>query len=125
MRVHAYNNPTNRCAGHQGGCCDGFSPNDCDTDETLRSDNEFFFCVRPLNTPIPQRQTIIDSVSERRVPSRAVQLQCLQPPAAIRTNVDDDAGPVNSVGELFLGMPNPMVFPVASQEWEVSREKNH
>ena len=122
VRIHSYDNPTNDCAGCDGSqnqrCCDSFDPQ-CGDDTGLRCDNEFFACVRPLNTSRPTLQTSIDSVPVRSLQRRAELLQCLQPPAAIRSGVNTDAGPIDFMGPTFLGTPNPMEFQVTATEWEV------
>ena len=123
VRIHSYDNPTNDCAVCDGAqnkrCCDSLDPQ-CGNNTGLRCDNEFFACVRPVRTPILTRNSAVASVSEHSLQRRAELLQCLQPPAAIRSGVNTDAGPIDFMGPTFLGTPNPMEFQVNAQTFEVS-----
>lgn len=120
VQVHLYNNPTNRCVGcgDDFGCCDRFREDVC-TDE-LRCDNEFFYCLRPLRASNLARQDIMDTVGERSLETRATTLQCLESPAAIRTDTDTDAASRVFSGVEYLGIDNPMMFEVTAKKWEVS-----
>ena len=82
-------------------------------------DNEFFVCVRPFNAaPLTDVRT---ATTIANVTARADILGCLQPPAAFRSNNDFDASGIsNFTGQSFLGIPNPMEFPVTASQWEVS-----
>ena len=119
VQVHSYINPTNGCAVCGNNCCDQepVSPN-CNGGRAC--DNEFFFCVRPLEATVPSLATLRQTDSERSVQSRAGLLQCLQPPAAFRSSTVMDGAAIDFTGPLFLGIPNPMTFQVTASAWEVS-----
>ena len=122
VRVHSYNNPSNRCAGcgETQGCCDRFNTTQCDDPPSLRCDNEFFFCVRPLGTAMPTTQSLLTSGGTRSsAEQRAADLQCLQPPAALRSDVNTDGEATEFIGPRFLGLPNPMEFHITASKWEV------
>ncbi len=120
VQVHDYENPTNRCAQDQG-CCDD-SGTTCNS--FRRCDNEFFFCVRPLGTPLPAEQALFNTVSERSVENRSRDLQCLQTLAAFRSQTNNDAASINFQQSTFLGLPNPIVFQVIANVYEVSKCNN-
>ena len=73
----------------------------------------FLFCVRPLGTADPTLSTLEDT-------NRASELQCMQPPSALRSGVANDGRSINFGMPTFLGIPNPMEFPVTASMWEVS-----
>lgn len=50
----------------------------------------------------------------------ATTVQCLQPPAAFRSDRNIDSNYINYAEPMFLGVPNPMEFEVNSSEWEVN-----
>ena len=77
----------------------------------------FLFCVRPLGTADPTLRTLEDTISN----NRARELQCMQPPSALTSTVNDNDGTIDFSRPMFLWIPNPMEFPVAASEWEVSR----
>ena len=71
---------------------------------------------RPRDTSLAFQQTIsIQSVEER-----AELLQCLQPPGALRSDINRDGNVIDFQGTTFLGLPNPLQFTVISSQWEVS-----
>ena len=77
----------------------------------------FLFCVRPLGTADPTLSTLKDTISN----NRARELQCMQPPSALTSDeANGDGRPINFVRQTFLGIPNPMEFPVTASMWEVS-----
>ncbi len=115
----SYQNPTNRCAQCGQDCCDG-SGRTCIFGSRC---DEFFFCVRPLGTPLPAGQAFLNTVSEHSVVNRARDLQCLQTPAAFRSQTNNDAAFINFQQPMFLGLPNPLVFRVIANEYEVGNFK--
>ncbi len=121
VQVCDYSNPSNRCGTScNGGCCDNFDStifcfigdNECD--------NEFFFCVRPLEAAPLSPTFVKDSMGEDSVATRAGTLGCLQPPAAYRTNTNFGANQINFFSPTFLGVPNPLEFSIDAARWEVS-----
>ena len=83
--------------------------------------NEFFYCLRPLGTPVQSLQGIQATVDERSLQTRAAALQCLESPSAVRTQVDMNAAPTrNFSGVDYLGISNPIAFEVNMKEWTVS-----
>ena len=77
----------------------------------------FLFCVRPLGTADPTLRTLEDTISNYR----ARELQCIQPPSALRSDEANDGSRMNFAGPMFLGILNPMEFQVTASMWEVSR----
>ena len=77
----------------------------------------FLFCVRPLGTADPTLRTLEDTISN----NRARELQCMQPPSALTSDEANDGDHINFARRTFLGIPNPMEFPVTASMWEVSR----
>lgn len=127
MQVHSYENPTNHCPQcyredpEARNCCDNFSDNMCIGHE--RCDNTFFYCVRPIGTPVPTQETLFaDDSIEAPLQVRASALQCMQSPSAFRSDTNVDGGFVDYSGPTFLGLPNPMEFHVEASKWEVSEE---
>ena len=72
-------------------------------------------CVRVLGTPEPTLGALEDTVWDV---NRARRLQCIQ---SRSSRVNRDGGSVDFSRPTFLGIPNPMEFPVIASEWEVSR----
>ena len=126
-RILSYSNPSNWCAscGENRGCCDKFETNDCLPDH-YRCDNRFFFCLRPLGTPVQSLQDFQETVpnqysgNQASVEARARLLGCLQPPAVFVSGVNADGEAIDFAGSAFLGLPNPLEFRVRGREWEVS-----
>ena len=77
----------------------------------------FLFCVRRLGTADPILSTLKDTISDA---NRSRELQCVQPPPALTSTVNDNDLPIDFSRPIFLGIPNPMEFPVTVSEWEVS-----
>ena len=101
VQVHSYANPTSVCG------------NSCD--------NEFFYCLRPLGTSVQSFEDIEATVDERSLQTRAADLQCMESPSAIRTQVDMDAELTRVFsGVDYLGISNPIAFEVNMKEWTVS-----
>ena len=124
VQVHSYTNPTNHCAGStcrdRNGdlCCDiSFNVFNTNCGGNERCDNVFLFCVRPLGTADPMLRTLEDTISN----NRARELQCMQPPSALRSSEANDGRSINFGMPTFLGIPNPMGFQVTASMWEVSR----
>ena len=84
----------------------------------IACDNEFFYCLMPLGN-VPLTDTIVDSVRERNVTTRADQLGCLQPSVALRSDVNDDGGTINFLSDTVLGLSNPLEFEVTADRWQV------
>ena len=141
MQVHDYNNPTNRCAGcgEMQGCCDSFNTLQCDEQPYRRCDNEFFFCLRPVGTPSPTLEALLDTIPDRdpglsrrshsqrdeEMEQRAADLQCMQPPAAIRSDgANQDGLQIDFTRPTFLTVPNPIEFQVNAITWEVSHDES-
>ena len=72
----------------------------------------FLYCVRALGTPEPTLSTLVDT------DNRARRLQCIQSMGSSSVNSDGDS--IDFSRPMFLGIPNPMEFPVVASEWEVS-----
>ena len=102
VQVHSYKNPTNRCAGcgDTRGCCDNF---ECDDDSPpIRCDNEFLYCLRPLGTPAETLGVLIDTVRDEALPEdRLREVNCMQPPAAFRSEINTDSVAINFTGPAF------------------------
>lgn len=103
-----------------------FETNDCLLPEEYRCDNRFFFCLRPLGTPVQSLQDLQETVpdhysgNQTSVEARARLLGCLQPPAAFGSSVNTDGEVIEFAGSMFLGLPNPVEFRVRDSEWEVN-----
>lgn len=124
MRIQTsdFANPANTCAECEDqGCCDVDAINNtCSDMGNERCDDEFFYCLRPLGTPVPTVNSSVDvSVLERSVAVRADSLQCLQTSRAFRSEVNDNSGPVDYSSVTLLGQPNPLEFQVNDTEWKV------
>lgn len=89
VQVHSYDNPSSRCAGCTAaqGCCDLGRTFNCGS----LCDNEFLYCLRPLGTLSQSLEAIGDTEDERSLETRAATLQCMESPAAVRTQEDTDA----------------------------------
>ena len=97
VQVHSYTNPS-RC---------GLST----------CDNVFFYCLRPLRTPVQSFEATVD----KRSLERETALQCMESPSAVRTHVDINAAPTRVFsGVDYLGISNPIAFEVNIKEWTVS-----
>ena len=101
VQIHSYTNPS-RCG-------------------LFNCDNEFFYCLRPLGTPVQSFKYIEATVDERSPQTRAAALQCMESPSAVRTQVDINAAPIRVFsGVDYLGISNPIAFEVNMKEWTVS-----
>ena len=121
VQVTSYSNPSNCCAGCDGGgCCD--APRRNATRCPAWCDNEFLYCLRPFGLPDQPLQVLQQATTERAFSAEAAVLQCLEAPPAIRTDVDVDVDATSPIffGPTYLGMPNPILFEVESPLWEVS-----
>lgn len=124
VQIHAYSNPTNRCAGCGAvqGCCDNPEVFECTNNR--KCDNEFFFCVRPLGTARQTLDILLASVPINMTEQRGTYLQCLQPPPALTSSINTDGLPIDYSSAIFLGLPNPLEFRVNASVWEVSVYNN-
>ena len=76
--------------------------------------------MRPLGTPTPTLLELNDNRFERSIVHRARDLQCtVPPPDAFRSRTNNDDGRIDFSQSEFLGVPNPMEFPVTDTVWEV------
>ena len=70
VQVISYSNPSNRCAGCDGGgCCD--NPQGVATSCAALCDNEFLYCLRPFGTPDQSLQVSQTSAEEIAFSARA------------------------------------------------------
>lgn len=93
----------------------------CDVPPNEGCDSEFFYCVRPLGTNVtPPGPTTATApgvfIGERTI----AMLQCLQPPGAVRSDVNNISASVDFTSATLLGQPNPLEFKVIATKWEVS-----
>lgn len=66
--------------------------------------------------------TILNSVPEDNLATRAGQLGCLQPPTAQRSLIRNrDGGIINFLSGWVLGLPNPLEFEVTAVRWQVRK----
>lgn len=109
VRVHSYDNPSNRCAGCGAlqGCCDSFTRIDCGDEESSACDNEFFVCLKPLGSADQELRNLTLTAADRSlsISRRATALQCLGSVSAVVTT--------EVVGY-------PLQFQVNAGKWEVS-----
>ena len=75
--------------------------------------------MRPAFSPPLSAQAIKDSVPERSLEARAEQLQFMQTPPPLRSEVDENGNDLDLSGTELLGLPNPIEFRVTG-EWVVS-----
>ena len=68
---------------------------------------------------MPLTNTIVDTLSERNIATRTGQLGCLQPPNALRSDENENGGPINFLTDKVLGLSNPMEFEVTADSWQV------
>ena len=93
VHVQSYSNPTNKCAtcyteyNQLPGCCDDFTVQTCTGQ--LRCDNQFFYCLRPYNTP-PDTEGCSDYTG------------------TIRSSVNQNGGQLDFSQPRLLGLPNPL-----------------
>ena len=71
--------------------------------------------MRVLGTPKPTLSALEDTVSDDNL---ATPLECIQ---SRSSSENSDGGSIDFSRPMFLGIPNPMEFPVIASEWEVSR----
>ena len=109
VQIHNFSNPNNQCALCTGRC-DPF--NNCD--------NEFLFCLRPFDSVPLSTNTVNNSRQVQHLATRASNLGCLEPPPAQRSEIDSNGMLSSFTTPTFLGLPNPMDFPVTATKWEVS-----
>ena len=83
-------------------------------------DNEFFYCLMTLESA-PLTETIVDTLTERNVTTRSDQLGCLQPPVALRSDVNQNGVPINFLNDSVLSLPNPLEFEVTADKWQVRK----
>ena len=99
VRVQSYNNPTNGCEDFNGGCCDSSDAATCDGQ--LRCDNQFFYCLRFLNT-------------------QATSRGCQRYNTPLRSNINIDGRRIDFTQPTVLGLPNPIRLPGRTNSWQVS-----
>ena len=103
-----------------GDCCDDpLIPHHSTCTGEDRCDNVFFYCLRRLGSPLPQVDYVRLS-SFRKTVSRANELGCTQPSIALRSHVNLNSVFVNFNSDTVLGLPNPLVFEVTADRWQVS-----
>ena len=68
---------------------------------------------------MPLADTIVDTETERNLTTRAGRLGCLQPPVALRSDVNHNGGTVDFTSDTVLGLPNPLVFEMTADRWQV------
>ena len=76
--------------------------------------------MRPLGAAPLTTSFVLGTIDEDSVAVRAGMLGCLQPPSAFRSGINTDGEFISFFGQTFLGLPNPMEFPVRASRWEVS-----
>ena len=122
IQTNDFANPASTCAECKDqACCDDAIDNICSDMGDERCDDEFFYCLRPLGTPVPTvvNSSVDASMLERSVADRANSLQCLRDSMAFRSEVNENSAPVDYFSVTLLGQPNPLEFQVNDTEWKV------
>ena len=111
MKVHSYDNPTNRCpVCHENptfpiGCCDQFgSLGDCNG--LAKCDNAFFYCLRELNTPPDDNPN-------------APKLCGFNNVGGVISRVNTDAAELDYSQRNVLGLSNPIRLTGITAKWKV------
>ena len=68
----------------------------------------------------PLTDTIMDTLTERNIATRADKLGCLQPPVALRSDVNQNGAFIDFLSDTVLGLLNPLEFEVTANRWQVS-----
>ena len=124
VQVHQYLNVFNTCAecptinGVRTCCDDKDDTNGCEPFD--RCDNEFFYCLMPLGS-VRSNSVIFSTEDENDLVTRAIDLGCLQPSTALRSNTNGNGVPIDffDPSEMVLGLPNPLEFEVTAVRWQV------
>ena len=113
VKVHSYNNPTNKCPGcfrfRMPGCCDDFTyTGTCHGSD--KCDENFFYCLREFGTT---------SLTDPSKPTR-----CGENDAFGKLSGDNiDSADIDFSGSTALGLPNPIPLRNNTSGWEVSTFK--
>ena len=70
---------------------------------------------------MPLTNTIVDTLSERNIATRAGQLGCLQPLVALRSDENVNGATIDFLNDSVLGLPNPLEFEVTADKWQVKK----
>ena len=76
----------------------------------------------PLESTLLTNASILNTLPERDITTRADQLGCLQPPVALRSEVNENGAPIDFLSDTVLGLPNPLEFGVSANRWQVRNQ---
>lgn len=112
VKVHNYDNPTNRCptcrhtVAFRQGCCDNFDNTDSCVGQD-RCDNSFFYCLKALDSR-PD--------SDPRDTSRCG----FHSSEGTISHRNEDGAPIDFTRSTPLGIPNPFQLAGITAKWKVT-----